>query len=154
MHIETWEPRLRQPWRVAGRLPEEGDGIWFRRTDHDHFQANQEARRRLEDVAEVLGLVADSGDESLPRACPGAEATPVVSWDGKVTLCPWDRGLSNKVGEVTSDRLSRIWTDEPAVLEARREARSKGVPAGDLCRDCHFVYSPNYRRARPEEFSG
>ncbi len=152
--VETWAPRLQHPWRVAGRLPDQGDGLWFRRTDHDHFQANRQARRRLEDVAEILAIPCDSGDESLPRRCPGALATPVVSWDGKVTLCPWDRALSNKVGEVTSDRFSRIWTQEPAVLEARREARSKGIPGGELCRDCHFVYSPNYRQAAPGELEG
>ncbi len=152
--VETWGPRLKHPWKVAGRLPAEGDGLWFRRTDHDHFQANAAARERLEEVAQVLGIPCDSGDESLPRRCPGALATPVVSWDGKVTLCPWDTSLHNKVGEVTSDRFSRLWTREATVLEARREARSKGVPGGDLCRDCHYVYSSNYRMARPGELDG
>jgi len=144
--VETWEPRLSHPWILAGRLPAEGDGLWFRRTDHEHFQANALARQRLEEVAEVLSIPCDSGDESRPRRCPGAARTPVVSWDGKVTLCPRDRGLANKVGEVTSDRLSRIWTEEPAVLQARHEASTRGVPARELCRDCHFVYSPNYQR--------
>jgi radical SAM protein with 4Fe4S-binding SPASM domain len=152
--VETWEPRLSNPWKVAGRLPENGDGLWFRRTDHDHFQANADARNRLEEVAEILGLPCESGDESLPRRCPGAVATPVVSWDGNVTLCPWDKALYNKVGEVTSDRLSRIWTQETRVLDARREAKTKGVPGGELCRDCHYVYSPNYRQALPGELGG
>ncbi len=51
--VETWAGRLRNPWMVAGRREESGDGIWFARSDHDQFQATAEARRRLEEVAEV-----------------------------------------------------------------------------------------------------
>lgn len=144
--VETWESRLRSPWTRAGSLAAEGDGILFARSDHDHFQATLEARRRLEEVAEVLGIPCDSGVESAPRRCPGAEATPVISWDGKVTLCPWDHALSNRVGEVTDDLLSRIWKEDAQLAATRREVRGKGVPGKDLCRDCHFVYSPNYKR--------
>lgn len=71
--------------------------------------------------------------------------TPVVSWDGKLTLCTWDTGLDNRVGEVTSDRLSRVWREDAGLDACRREARGKGVPGLAKCRDCHFVYSPNHR---------
>lgn len=144
--VETWESRLRTPWIRAGSSAAQGDGILFARSDHDHFQATLEARTRLEEVAEILGIPCDSGIETAPRRCPGAESTPVVSWDGKVTLCPWDHALSNRVGAVTDDQLSRIWRSDPHVAALRRDVRGKGVPGKDLCRDCHFVYSPNYKR--------
>ncbi len=149
--VETWEPRLNAPWIAAGRERPDGDGIWFRRTDHDHFQANAEARRRLEELAEVLDVVPEAGAADAPRRCPGAFATPVVSWDGKITLCPRDRALRNRVGEATGDSLARIWLQEPSLQALRREAAGKGVPGADLCRDCHFVFSPNYRQATSED---
>jgi hypothetical protein len=143
--VETWEGRLSNPWMQAGTTAPTGDGILFTRSDHDHFQATKEARERLEEVAEVLDIKCDSGAETSPRRCPGAQATPVVSWDGKLTMCPWDHTLANRVGEVTSDSLSRIWREDKQLQGIRREVKGKGVPGLELCRDCHFVYSPNYR---------
>ena len=143
--VETWQNRLESPWIQAGVGQPAGDGILFRRSDHDHFQATKDARDRLEEVAEVLEVPCDSGRETAPRRCPGANATPVVSWDGKLTLCPWDHTLMNRVGEITSDSLSRIWREDPQLKNIRREANGKGVPGLELCRDCHFVYSPEYK---------
>ncbi|MCB9743969.1 MAG: radical SAM protein [Alphaproteobacteria bacterium] len=143
--VEDWQRLLRDPWVAVGRPRAQGDGIWFRRSDHDHFQATAEARERLAELAEILGVEADTGEEQGPRRCRSAERTPVVSWDGKLTLCQWDTGLENRVGEVTSDALSRIWREEPALVAARREARGKGVPGLGRCRDCHDHWSPNHR---------
>ena len=141
--VETWTAALCNPHLAVGRLPEAGDAIWFRRTDHDHFQATADARMRLEELAEVLDVPCESGDESAPRKCTAVEHTPTVSWDGKVTLCPWDVELQNKVGQVTDDVLSRIWTQDDHVASLRRSAHGKGVPSCEKCRDCHFPYSPN-----------
>ena len=149
--VELWEPRLNAPWIAAGRERPHGDGIWFRRTDHDHFQEDAEARRLLEELAEVLDVVPDAGAPSAPPSCPGPFATPVISWDGKITLCPRDRSLQNRVGEASGDSFARVWLEEPAVAALRREARGKGRPGCDLCRDCHFVGSPNYRQASPAD---
>ncbi|MCP4809346.1 MAG: radical SAM protein [Proteobacteria bacterium] len=141
--VETWQGLLVNPHLSVGPMPEAGDGIWFRRTDHDHFQATRDARTRLEELSEVLDVPCLSGDESAPRSCTAVEQTPTVSWDGKVVLCPWDTDLSNKIGQITDDRLSRIWTEDEHVASLRRSARGKGVPSCEKCRDCHFPYSPN-----------
>ncbi len=142
--VETWQGVLREASVAVGRLPETGDAVWFRRSDHDHFQATAQARERLEELGEILDVPVDSGREDNPRRCPGVFATPTVSWDGKVTLCPWDVELDNKVGQVTDDRLSRIWTQDARVQDLRRDVRGKGVPGCERCRDCHFPFSPNY----------
>ncbi len=151
--VETWQERLRQPVLSVGRLPEAGDAIWFRRTDHEHFAENAAARERLVELADVLGVEADPGADVQPR-CPGPFSTPVVSWDGKLTLCTRDRGLQNRVGSVTDDRLSRLWLEDPRIGEARREARGKGLPGLPGCRDCHFPCSSNYRLAGRDEGEG
>jgi MoaA/NifB/PqqE/SkfB family radical SAM enzyme len=141
--VETWASRLQNPWIQAGVAQNTGDGILFLRSDHDHFQATKEARERLEEVAEVLDVFCESGVEAAPRRCRGAESTPVISWDGKVVLCAWDHALANRVGEVTSDSFSRVWSEDTQLKAIRRESDRKGVPGMALCRDCHFVYSPN-----------
>lgn len=142
--VEQWTERLREPTVSVGRIPEAGDGVWFRRTDHDHFQATAEARQRLREVGELLDVSVDDGSEQHKRTCPGVFSTPTVSWDGKLVLCPWDVGLQNKVGQVTDDLLSRIWQDDEHLQTLRRDSRGRGVPPLAKCRDCHFPYSPNY----------
>jgi len=149
--VEMWAGRLRDPWIGVGQLPPQGDGVWFRRSDHDHFEATRMANERLQAVADQLGLAHHSSAEDEPRRCPGVFSTPTVAWDGDITLCPWDLRVENKVGEVTSDRLSRVWLEDPGVQSLRQSVRGRGVPGTDLCRDCHFVYSPNYRQASQEE---
>ena len=141
---EPWQERFPGLPIAVGPMPTAGDSIWFRRSDHDHFQATAQARERLEEVAEVLDLPCESGREDSPRRCPGVFATPTVSWDGKVVLCPWDISLKNRMGEVTSGALSEIWLEDQQVLAQRRHAKVAGVPSLEACRDCHYPYSPNY----------
>lgn len=127
---------------AAGRLPRDGDALWFRRTDHDHFQANAAARAELARVAGLLGLPAELGDERAPRRCRAPDTSPTVSWDGKVVLCPKDVQLHNRVGEVTHGRLSEIWRSAE-VESDRKVAGQKGVPDRGICRDCSYPWSPN-----------
>lgn len=140
--VDLWTPVLRDPAVVVGRLPAAGDALWFRRTDHDHFQQTAAARARLQELAEVLDVPCEPGLEDLPRRCKAAAATPTVSWDGKVVLCRWDTQLTNRVGEITSDPMSAIWAD-PVLQGHRRTAKGKGVPGLPKCTDCHYPYSPN-----------
>jgi MoaA/NifB/PqqE/SkfB family radical SAM enzyme len=129
---------------VAGRLPLEGRRLlWFARSDHDHYLDNAEARAQLARIAAAIGVVAELGEEDRPRRCTAPNRTPTVSWDGKITLCPRDVQLLNRVGEVTSGQLSEVWRSE--ILAADRAAISRqGVPARDLCRDCSRPWSPNH----------
>ncbi len=127
---------------AIGRLPAQGDALWIRRTDHDHYLQNAEARRLLRAAGEALGVTGDLGEEDRPRRCPAPARTPTVSWDGKIVLCPRDTQLQNRLGEVTGGgRLSQTWRS-PA-WEADRRAASAGTPDRALCRGCGWVWSPN-----------
>jgi len=139
----AWRARFPGFVLAAGRFPEQGERVlWARRTDHDHFQDNARARAELGRVAEAWGVAADLGDEDGPRRCPAPTRTPTVSWDGKVTLCTRDVRLDNKVGEVTSGRLSELWRGE-AWARDRKASETVGVPERALCRDCGWCWSPN-----------
>ncbi|MCB9777102.1 MAG: SPASM domain-containing protein [Alphaproteobacteria bacterium] len=134
---------------AAGRMPTEGRRVlWARRTDHDHFLANRDARESLRRVAEAWSVPAELGEEDRPRRCTAPWTTPTVSWDGKVVLCPRDVRLDQKVGEVTSGRLSELWRG-PALRAARRECDGAGVPDRALCRDCPLPWSPNLPERAP-----
>ena len=126
---------------VVGRRPTAGDAIWIRRTDHGHYLGDQAADRALEAAASALGVPVDAPDRG-PRRCQAPFRTPTVSWDGKVTLCPWDLQLENRVGEVIDGTFSQTWR---GVMELdRQQAEGAGVPSRALCRDCGQPWSPNH----------
>lgn len=127
---------------AVGRFPRDGDALWIRRTDHGHYLGDQQAREALQAAADQLGVPVDAPPDG-PRRCRAPFATPTVSWDGKVTLCPWDIRLDNRVGEVTSARLSDIWRGT-TVEQDRQSADGTGVPSRALCRDCGQPWSPNH----------
>ncbi len=128
---------------VAGRFPLQGDALWIRRSDHDHFQANAAARAHLARAAEVLGVEADLGEETQPRRCRAPSRSPTISWDGKVALCPEDTQLQQIVGDVIEERLSVTWGGQ-RVETARGSCASQGTPGLALCRDCPMPWSPNH----------
>ena len=143
--LERWGQRLREPRLLAGLLPADaGDAYWLRREDPRSFVGDQAADQALRAVADQLGAVLSLPDPTQPRRCPGPRQTPVISWDGKVTLCPWDTGIENQVGEVTTGRLSAVWSSD-RMRDLRRDVQARGVPGLTTCRDCHQVFSPNYR---------
>jgi len=128
---------------VLGRRPPTGDALWLQKRDYDHFQANAKARELLESLGIELGLDVDAGDERGPRRCSSPDRTPVISWDGKVSLCPWDRQLDNRVGDIGDQPFTQIWKGQ-AFGEARSQCASRGVPERSLCRDCPMPWSPNH----------
>ena len=129
---------------TAGCFPNKGArALWFRRSDHDHYLANAQARAQLARVAEEIGVPAQLGEEDRPRRCTAPDRTPTISWDGKITLCSRDVQLNNRVGEVTSGQLSTVWRS-PALTADRQACDRQGVPSRDLCRDCSLPWSPNH----------
>ena len=132
---------------VLGEPPgPDGDALWLRRTDHGHFQATAAAQAALDAAAEALGKTltpADRGDEGGPRRCRAPAHTPTISWDGKLTLCPWDVLLDNRVGDVCHERFSAVWRgSEHAAI--RKATAGRGVPDRLACRDCPSPWSPNH----------
>jgi MoaA/NifB/PqqE/SkfB family radical SAM enzyme len=135
----------RFPWAkpAAGRFPDDGDRLWFRRTDHSDFLANARARQHLAAVGLQLGLRPALGEEDQPRRCQAVARSPTVSWDGKVVLCTADTQLHNRVGDVVSGRLSEAWRGATRAQD-RAAVGTRGVPARPICQDCALPWSPNH----------
>jgi MoaA/NifB/PqqE/SkfB family radical SAM enzyme len=128
---------------VVGAFPDAGDALWIRRTDHGHYLGDQEARAELEAAAQAVGVSPDLAPPSARRRCVAADRTPTVSWDGKVTLCPWDVRLDNRVGDVISGTFSEYW-GSPRRAQDAQDAAGTGAPNRALCRDCGQPWSPNH----------
>jgi hypothetical protein len=126
----------------AGRYPNLSgtDFLWFSRLDHGNFQKNAKARSDLERVASLLHLPVESGDEEKPRRCRAPLLSPVISWDGKLTLCSADIQLENTVGSVVHHSFMEMWR---GLDELRRETEAEGIPSRSHCGNCGFVWSPN-----------
>ena len=129
----------------AGPFPAgPGDALWLRRTDHADFRANAAARAALEAAAAAAGLdpaAVPTGREDAPRRCQSPRRSPVVSWDGKLTLCPWDTQLQAVVGDIVHGSFTGHWRGPLAGAAALAAAR--GVPAAPPCAGCGFPWSPN-----------
>ena len=134
---QVWAERYPQLPVVIGARPRFGDALWVRQKVHDHYLATQQARAELEAVAEALGVAAPApvGGTSNPVRCDAPASAPVVSWDGKVALCPADVLLSEPLGEVTPGSLGALWRGEE---RARAEAAcvARGRPDRTACRSC------------------
>ena len=82
-----------------------GDAVWVRPSDW-------EAKERVPDADAVLSRLVPQLDNVVsPLATSTSEGhlKPIVSWDGKVTMQPWDHSLRHVVGDVVHDRFSNAW---------------------------------------------
>ncbi len=132
-----WAQRYPQLAVVVGPRPETGDALWVRARVHGHYLATARAWTDLDAAAGALGVPAPvrKGGHSGPVRCGAPARSPVVSWDGKVALCPSDVLLAEPLGEVTPGSLSELWRgEERAAAVAACETR--GRPDREMCRSC------------------
>jgi len=157
---------------VVGRaIPEgEGDCVFFRQLDALDPAGQSAANALYEDVlrqvginpppalrdrvATVSGLVGrlrkpGPDEPAVVAACACPFLSPIVHWDGRVTVCTRDSALSLCVGDLNEARFHEIWW-ESETLAALRRAHLRGN-AGGLCRDCPIPRSANYTGLEPED---
>ena len=139
-----WTHRFPELPVVVGPRPAAGDALWVRAAVHDHYLATATARAQLEAAAETLGAQAPprAGGTSGRVRCLAPAQAPVVSWDGKVALCPQDRQLQEPLGEVTPGSFSELWRGrERSAAEAACDTR--GRPDRAICRECGQPWAPH-----------
>lgn len=87
--------------------------------------------------------------ERGPITCACPFLSPVVHWDGRVTVCTRDSGLSLSPGSLAGNTFHELWWEAPALRDLR-DAHLRGEADG-LCRDCPIPRSANYTGLEAEE---
>ena len=84
--------------------------------------------------------------------CSGYWKSPVIGWDGKLTVCTRDNRLENSVGTLAESSFGELWYGEK--LQERRER----VALGDyiltpLCTTCFIPKSSNHSDINTDEIA-
>jgi hypothetical protein len=144
---------------VVGRsVPEDvGDAVFFRQLDALEPAEQEAANRLYREVLSRTGVeAAPALGERLRRRMPGVRPapavepapcacpflSPVVHWDGRVTVCTRDSGLELSPGSLQDSSFHDLWWESPPLRELRSAHLARS--AGGLCRDCPIPRSANY----------
>ena len=131
--------------------------VFFRQLDcptpEEQARQNRVYRRAVED----MGLALVREDKAPPRvsdqnlsSCSGFWKSPVVGWNGEVTVCTRDNRFENSAGNIRDTPFSRIWWGDD--MEARRGRVASGNYEGlPPCATCFIPRSSNYTDILPEE---
>jgi len=153
--------RVGVPVRLAAQHvpPGEDAVVFFRQLDcpTPEMQAAENGVFRAT-IAE-LGLSLDQDSQSSRQVeaenlvpCSGFWKSPVIGWNGDVTVCTRDNRFQNKLGNLKDAPFSQIWWS--AQLAARRNRVAKGDYSGlALCQTCFIPKSANYAEINAEEIA-
>jgi hypothetical protein len=127
---------------VVGARPDRGDALWVREQVTDHYLAAKSARAAIEAVAQALGHpVPPRIDEtSAMEGRRGRSTDPVVSWDGKVALCPSDVQVTDPLGEITPGSFSELWA-EAERAQGGSVCGTRGRSDRGTCGECGRPYA-------------
>jgi radical SAM protein with 4Fe4S-binding SPASM domain len=112
------------------------DDVWFKTAQvydyqndpHQLIPANQQySRYRRENGNYEL-------KNSLNNHCWRLSHAPVVTWDGLVVPCCFDKDAKHRLGDLKQKTFKEIWNDE-AYVNFRRQLR-KGRKHIDICANC------------------
>ena len=77
------------------------------------------------------------------KVCSAFWKSPVIGWDGELTVCTRDSHLANRVGNVREHRFSDLWWG-PSMASRRRRVERKNYEGLPPCGDCFIPRSANY----------
>ncbi len=145
---------------AAGNVPSGGGDeavIFLRQLDCPTPEEQARQNRVFRTVAAGMDLELPSEDAAPeqvrahnPRPCSGFWKSPVVRWNGDVTVCTRDAGLNMSLGNLRQTPFTELWWGPQA--EARRLRVARG-DYGDLplCGSCFIPRSANYTGIEPLE---
>ena len=131
--------------------------IFFRQLDCPTPERQSEQNRVFRTAVTAMGLELPGGDtapaqvEALnPHPCSGFWKSPVVRWNGDVTVCTRDATVEMKVGNLRDAPFSKLWWGPEMASRRLRVARGdyEGLP---LCGRCFIPRSANYTGIEPLE---
>ncbi len=71
---------------------------------------------------------------TLPRHCFRMWSSCVITWDGKVVPCCYDKDAHHQLGEMTADPLSTIWKSKMTDLFRKQILYEREKI--DICQNC------------------
>ncbi len=140
---------------AAGHVPGGDDAVvFFRQLDCPTAaeQERQNAVFRAEMAAQGLSLpdasargvdVRPVGAPGAATACSGFWKSPVVGWQGDLTVCTRDNLLDNAVGNLGQTRFRDLWWG-PGMAGRRMAVAEGDYAALPLCQRCFIPKSLNY----------
>ena len=162
--VRYWGERLNKyqlPWRMmGGQVPSGSDTVlFFRQLDCPtaELQARENAIFEQTMRESNISMPKEPSQEiedcqSTLQACSGFWKSPVIYWDGSVTLCTRDNRLENSIGSIADTRFSALWFG--AQLATWRSAVAKGDYADlPLCQSCFIPKSLNHTEITPSEIA-
>ena len=145
---------------AAGHVPGgEGDEavIFLRQLDCPTPEEQSRQNQVFRTVAAAMEIELPGGDAAPeqvqahnPVPCSGFWKSPVVRWNGDVTVCTRDAGLAMSLGNLRATSFPVLWWGPEA--EGRRQRVAQGDYSGlPLCGDCFIPRSANYTGIEPLE---
>jgi radical SAM protein with 4Fe4S-binding SPASM domain len=148
-----WElacKRARLPVRTAaGEVPKGSDAVvFFRQLDCPTAAEQVRQNAVFRTAVASMGLVVPKRVvEEIPpsnlNVCSAFWKSPVIGWDGELTVCTRDSQLANRVGNVRETSFASLWWGDGMAQRRFRVARRDytGLPP---CDTCFIPRSANY----------
>jgi len=161
---QRWEQvckRAGLPVRYAAQHvpPGEDAVIFYRQLDCPTAEMQAKQNAVFRETIAAMGLTM-AVEERAPvelsaenlRPCSGFWKSPVIGWNGDVTVCTRDNRQENKVGNLKEAPFSEIW------WSAQQKERRARVACGDysglsICQTCFIPRSSNYTEISAEEIA-
>ncbi len=149
------------PARTAAQNVPEGNDpvVFFRQLDCPTAAEQTRQNGVFRELMSELGLevarqekAPEIVEEANLSACSGFWKSPVVGWNGEVTICTRDNLLENSLGNLANHRFSELWWGR--AMAGRRERVGVGDYQGlKPCSTCFIPRSSNYTDIDPDEIA-
>jgi len=96
---------------------------------YEKWLPSTEKFRRYELIKETYTI-----KSPLPDRCPRLWFNPVISWDGKILPCCFDKDAEHVMGDLNGDSFREIWTGSK--YQIFRKSIQSGRDLIDICRNC------------------
>ncbi|MGM0608832.1 MAG: radical SAM protein [Candidatus Muiribacteriota bacterium] len=111
--------------------------------------ADDEVHERIINTDSVL--IRENLDYYIRRPCPALWKTPIIKWNGDVTVCCFDIDMQLKTGNINNKNLSQLWNSE--LIKKWRLFHIRGdFYKIKRCAKCHNINSPVMKNAEFIEY--